>query len=398
MELNREKLFDEVWTTPITHLCKSYGLSDQGLRKACVKLQIPLPQRGHWARIAAGHAVAKPVLKPLRPQDSETKRSKPRGVVAAAVNAGGSLLDAVPPSLPLTGILHPALVALATIYEQADVEGRQLQEKFIWESEHPGKRYAGKAPTFGGWQYFCDAGQVLRPTHKKSMLRVSIGTYKRAFELLQGLITRLERVGYEVSVPAGHERLQAKRGQAVVVIKVAEKLEAGHRTEYNSWSKEPRLVRTLRPTGRLTLGVEQMGLGETLISDRTDDRIESRWDQVMSAIEYRHAQSLARVAEWARSKREYEDREQERQEALRRQEEARRAAEAEQAKRQDLLKEAGNWHQAQMLRAYLGHLEDRRIAGGVPSDDYASWIAWASAVALTLDKSEARVKSIALDA
>ena len=51
-----------------------------------------------------------------------------------------------------------------------------------------------------------------------------------------------------------------------------------------------------------------------------------------------------------------------------------------------------------MLRAYLGHLEDRRIAGGVPSDDYASWIAWASAVALTLDKSEARVKSIALDA
>ncbi|WP_143029241.1 hypothetical protein [Rhodoferax sp. OV413] len=182
------------------------------------------------------------------------------------------------------------------------------------------------------------------------------------------------------------------------MIKVAEKLEAGHRNEYSSWSKEPRLVRTLRPTSRLTLGIEQMGLGETLISDRTDDRIESRWDQVMSAIEYRHAQSLARVAEWACSKREYEDRERERQEALQRQEEVRRAAEAELARRQDLLKEAGNWHEAQMLRAYLGHLEDRRIAGGAPSDDYASWVAWASAVTLTLDKSETRVKSVAPNA
>jgi hypothetical protein len=62
MEIQREKLFDEVWATPISRLCKSYGLSDQGLRKACVKLHIPLPTRGHWAKIAAGHVLVKPVL------------------------------------------------------------------------------------------------------------------------------------------------------------------------------------------------------------------------------------------------------------------------------------------------------------------------------------------------
>jgi len=42
----RHKLFDEVWSSPISKLAKEYKLSDVGLRKICVTLDIPLPPRG----------------------------------------------------------------------------------------------------------------------------------------------------------------------------------------------------------------------------------------------------------------------------------------------------------------------------------------------------------------
>jgi hypothetical protein len=58
----RQKLFDEVWATPVTKLANDYGLSDVGLRKICVSLDIPMPPRGHWAKLAAGKKIPKPPL------------------------------------------------------------------------------------------------------------------------------------------------------------------------------------------------------------------------------------------------------------------------------------------------------------------------------------------------
>lgn len=58
----RQKLFDEVWATPVTKLAKAYGLSDVGLRKICVALDVPLPPRGYWAKLAAGKTSPKPAL------------------------------------------------------------------------------------------------------------------------------------------------------------------------------------------------------------------------------------------------------------------------------------------------------------------------------------------------
>ncbi|MGE5474795.1 MAG: hypothetical protein ACM3UU_11300 [Ignavibacteriales bacterium] len=63
----REKLFDEVWQEPMTTVAKRYELSDNGLRKRCKKLQIPLPPAGHWAKLQAGKEVTpKPKLPKLK--------------------------------------------------------------------------------------------------------------------------------------------------------------------------------------------------------------------------------------------------------------------------------------------------------------------------------------------
>ena len=58
----RQKLFDEVWAKPVTKLAKDFGLSDVGLRKICLVLDVPLPPRGYWAKLAVGKMIPKPTL------------------------------------------------------------------------------------------------------------------------------------------------------------------------------------------------------------------------------------------------------------------------------------------------------------------------------------------------
>ncbi len=57
IEWNREKLYDQIWTSPLRTVSKEYGLSDVGLAKICKKLQIPRPGLGYWRRKECGFKV-----------------------------------------------------------------------------------------------------------------------------------------------------------------------------------------------------------------------------------------------------------------------------------------------------------------------------------------------------
>lgn len=62
IQFERQSLYEEVWSEPLTRLGKKYGLSDNGVRKVCIALNIPLPKAGHWAKIAAGHQISRTPL------------------------------------------------------------------------------------------------------------------------------------------------------------------------------------------------------------------------------------------------------------------------------------------------------------------------------------------------
>ena len=60
--ITREELYEKVWSTPLTQLAKEFKISDVGLRKKCVKRNIPLPQAGHWSKVQHGKKVKKTPL------------------------------------------------------------------------------------------------------------------------------------------------------------------------------------------------------------------------------------------------------------------------------------------------------------------------------------------------
>jgi hypothetical protein len=60
--LSRSKLYELVWTKPVTELAKDFGISDVALAKRCRAINIPLPPRGYWARIRSGQKVWQPPL------------------------------------------------------------------------------------------------------------------------------------------------------------------------------------------------------------------------------------------------------------------------------------------------------------------------------------------------
>jgi len=55
--LTRKELYDLVWTEPLSRLAKKYKISDNGLRKICKRMNIPIPAMGHWQKIQYGKRV-----------------------------------------------------------------------------------------------------------------------------------------------------------------------------------------------------------------------------------------------------------------------------------------------------------------------------------------------------
>ena len=61
----REELYQKVWERPVSEVAKDYSISDNALRKRCINLNVPLPERGYWAKLKAGKTAYKAKLPKL---------------------------------------------------------------------------------------------------------------------------------------------------------------------------------------------------------------------------------------------------------------------------------------------------------------------------------------------
>lgn len=64
--VERQALYDLVWSEPLYKLGPKFGMSGRGLAKLCARYDIPVPPRGYWNKLEAGHKVTRPKLPPTR--------------------------------------------------------------------------------------------------------------------------------------------------------------------------------------------------------------------------------------------------------------------------------------------------------------------------------------------
>ncbi len=67
-QIDRETLYAEVWKDPMTKVAERYGVSSSYLARVCERLGVPRPERGHWAKLAAGKNVHIPALPEAKPE------------------------------------------------------------------------------------------------------------------------------------------------------------------------------------------------------------------------------------------------------------------------------------------------------------------------------------------
>ena len=386
---DRKQLFEEVWAAPMKHVGKKYGISGAEVRRICDALLVPVPARGHWTLVAHGRAGAPPALVPVSTvapaveADASGSQNSSSGPAAARAR-GAAFGVGLPAELHHW---HRALYGLRQQMETDTARADRLKKAHDWEQAHPGKHHPpdGDA-TYASWLHFCDAGQLLlTTTHRKLVARLSLGSYKRGLKLLNAICHLADRTGYAVDMVKGEERLRLSKAGAHVDIRVSEKLVKGTRYQINSWNRSRESVRTLAPTGKLALFIEQQGTGHTELADRADQPLEQQIDSVLAAIDHRHHGSVRGVAEREERERQSKEAKIKRLEQERKQRETWGKAEEANRDRQALVSEAENWRQAlSMLDTKLGRAAELR-------DEYFTWRKWALAVADDLDPTFRRI-------
>lgn len=117
----RERLFQEVWDEPAETVAKRYGVSGAALAKWCTKLEIPRPQRGYWAKRAAGKKVPIP---PLLPPINKSLSRHVRGYAIQWADTDGMPDELLANGGPLHILTRESIETLAGYTSELVVEGQ----------------------------------------------------------------------------------------------------------------------------------------------------------------------------------------------------------------------------------------------------------------------------------
>lgn len=370
----RSALYEEVWTAPLTTLAKKYGLSDNGLRKVCKAMSIPIPEHGHWAKVSAGHDVSR---KPLPTEaDRTTFTSRPaietspykddadtafyEARIAFEDDERNRIDVETPPHkwhpvvIPLRDSLHAAAAKIPQMRRDAE-----LREKSkVW-----------REPNLSGmnWAQFLHGGQLLAVT---SALRVSQGTMERALAIVNALCWSANARGFQPSFDDQAGRLVLAGYSATIEVRLSERLD-------EKWEKKPgwngklENTRSRVPSGELRLYIGGSYSERQLTDGKLplEKQLNEVFRKAASHIVKQRQQSREREAwnrEWeARKKREEQVAERRRQ---------------LEARKQKLLADAKDWHDARRIREYLDAVVASQGEG--VSDE---WMNWARAFANHLD-------------
>lgn len=360
----REGLYDLVWSEPMIKLGARFGISGNGLKKACKRANIPVPPQGYWNKLQAGHKVTKA---PLPPASGGTPAK-------VTIDPPGQR-PAPPPPPPVP----------ASVQEKIEAE-RKSGKPIIVQ-----KTFSSLHRIVDGWVQ--DSRREQREARYDAWSR-SLCTPidrtdvdKRRLRILSALFKALEARGYKlnagescrraVQIGLGHEKLEVTLEERIRQVRRQptdeEKSRYGYSVASQKWTQEK------VPTGELFLKIKE--------PDRYGTAKE--WRETAEApLEEKLRDVIAQIAgmfEAIRLRRQHEAEEQQRQWKL---EEERRLAEMERKREEirygHLIGHCKDWRRAADIRAFVAAVEASLLARK-DAEAFAKWKLWALAHADRID-------------
>lgn len=367
--LTRVELYEAVWSTPMSRLAESYGISGNGLAKICDRYKIPYPSRGYWAKHAVGKA---PRKTPLSKRDQ---------------NTGSIRINPTPPPRT-TADVAPEVKA---IFEAArhKAQTRIVQERL-------GKSHPVIAKWVADYEDKMRRARDYRDPHLRRLYMPNEWTDvdRRKHRFLDALFKELEAQGGTVEEGSRHElvarmsgepiefRVREKLTQKRIPLTAEEKLGGWYRRD---WRPETVL------SGHLTLEV-QTYLPQGFIRqwvEKESEVLEDKLPEIVATFV-----ATGPVLREHRLKREEEERQ--------RREAERRRYEEQQRRRRDrnqwraFREMAVDWQELAVARSFLEQLKkyktDRSLEIGGQS--LAEWITWAEQWTRRADPTAGGVKGV----
>lgn len=368
LPLDRQKLYDEVWSDPVSIVAQRYGLSDVGLAKICRKLRIPLPGRGYWAKVKVGNKVYRTPL----PKVTE-----------------GQLLRIDIAKISLSEIKTRSLAKQKTV-EIKEAIGQLVVPNELISPHQLIKATSKRLKRRDGWT---DEKGLRSAPAEVLHLEVTRTALDRALLITDTLLKHLAKQSITVRIDAQRKRTIMNVDGIDVELKVSEHvkrtlhietaIEIRARERY--WSRlnrdftasYPHIPRfDYHPTGELTITVGHWPSHSWKDTPRTP-------------LEMRLGTVVAGTISLAMDIRAKEIEEERRREKLRLAEERYafmvQQMENEKQLLQKLEEDAADWERASRLRAYINAVKNNAVSEDRLSEDLMKWIIWAQAKADWLD-------------
>jgi hypothetical protein len=266
-KFTRQELYDLVWQSPMTKLSKQVGLSDQGLAKLCKRNEIPIPPRGHWAKLAAGKPSPQTPLPP-----ASSKLYSDKIVITEHVKA-----DKEPPAIVtevLSEIETPEITVSKSLRNPHPLVQRWLDEREVAIQRE--KRLISGSP-IPGWS---------------SMYKPFTKLEQRRHRIMDAIFKALEKNGYEMkSGNTRHDWSTTFEGIAVE-FNVTErqkqiKIPLTKEEQLQSWNEGKTHRRQLQPCGYLMLNIKTYlpkGLKSRWIEDEATPPLEELVPDIVKTL------------------------------------------------------------------------------------------------------------------
>lgn len=329
----RQNLYELVWTKPLSVLAKEYQISDNGLRKICKKMQIPLPPMGHWQKVRSGVHVKRIKLPDKYSGKNEVTLDE-RGLednspVAKYFRLKKEIEN--DPTLPLKvpeKLSKPDKLIIET--------RRSLRDEKRCYNPHRG---------------------IIASRDSVLNVRVSRHNLSRALRFLDALIKLLRARGHDIIIEYGRTKAVVYGSRIEISVKEKLKYEMYERFGYKDYSA----------AGVLSVKIE--GYRErTWVDDRQP--IEDKLPSILAKLEV-----LGLELQEFRIRNEKLQREREEKERIQR--EIKERKENEFKRFRNLFIQATMLHKANVLRQYVRTVESYAMGKGDKTEELNSWINWA---------------------